>query len=387
MFYLILCLVCGVSFAPLVFPKLDIWHAQGLWVQGGLMLLFSYSFFEKPKQVFIKNKSLGLLHAWVGLSALISFWVSMGLAPRGVFNPNNLSFYAYFNFLCLVFLYRFIVEYLGRGEVEKILIGLKRAIQITVFVCLLQIWGLSQFFAVAVKHSHLNNLVTGFLGNGTHLSGFLACMIPLFLWKAQREDWLTIIAILLILFFSGTSIGDPSISGFAIATIILGIYFFIKNKVYFTVFCVALILITLGITIVIEDKAIGQFTSGSGRIEMWKYYWPLFEQGAVTGHGLGKINQIYRMTPYFSRHLHLEPFHFAFELGIIGLLLIINLVYEFFKKEFDDDLKRSLGLGVLAFCISCLFNFPAHLWLPSTIAMFMYASIFALENEEKNAQF
>ncbi|MBU2062702.1 MAG: hypothetical protein KKH44_12755, partial [Bacteroidetes bacterium] len=69
-------------------------------------------------------------------------------------------------------------------------------------------------------------------------------------------------------------------------------------------------------------------------------------------------------------------------IGIIGLVLIFNVIKEFFDFKKEDNTVLILQAIVLGFLISCLFNFPAHLWLPSTYAMFAYASLNAIKNEE-----
>lgn len=374
MYWLILITLCGISFSPFLFRNLDLWHAQGLWVQVSILCLFSYSFFENPKTVLVKNRPLGLMHFWVGsLTAYICF-VHL---QQGKYNIQN--FYPYFNFLCLIVFYRLIVQYLSLVQIKKILGYLRYVVILTLVVCGLQQLNLSQFFKLTTDHHTLNNLVTGFIGNGTHLSGFLGMCVPLFLIGKRRENVLTLILMALILCFAGTTKGEPSISGFIIGFIILSAYW-IKRDKRTIIYLVLLVVVMLPIVFGYREKLF----AFNGRIGMWVYYWGAFiNNSPVTGLGLGKINQVYEMTPFQgARHLHLEYFHFLLETGIIGFVLIINMIKGFFNSKSRGETQFILKLIVLGFCLSCLFNFPAHLWLPSTIVMFCYASFYAIKNEE-----
>lgn len=104
----------------------------------------------------------------------------------------------------------------------------------------------------------------------------------------------------------------------------------------------------------------------------------------VTGLGLGIINIIHSMTAFPKwGHLHLEYFHYLLELGIIGLVGIINLIRDFFSRKVVTDEQIIFRLMVAGFLINCLFNWTSHLWLTTVWVMFAYASFLAIENEQK----
>jgi O-antigen ligase len=349
-----------------MFSKLDIWHAQGLWTQLMIMICFSWSFFEKPRNVQKRNIPLGLIHLWVGL---LTGFMSYRTQIVGKYDVAHLL--PYFNFLCLLIFYKLVTAYLNRAQIEKILIYLRYVILATLMVCVLQVLGLGQFFKLLSTHHAYNNIVTGFLGNGTHLSGFLASCIPLFLWKAKREDWLAIILMALVLWFTSTTKNDPAVSGYIVALVIF-MYFY--RSIWW------LLLIPIGI---VGLKFKPEMFSFSGRIGIWKEYLELFKQVPVTGAGLGTINQIYQKTAMpEARHLHMEFFHFTFELGIIGCVLMINMVKGFFEIKATDRTEIVLKAMVLGFLVSSCFNYPAHLWLPSSVAVFAYSSYFTLKEEK-----
>ena len=364
MLVVILIAVVGVNLAPFVFNKLDLWHAQGMWVQISLAFLFSWSFFEKPR-----NVPLGLLHLWVALSTAYACYLSQ---LSGKYNIQN--FFPYFNFLCLLIYYQIFVQRLNISKVETIMKYMRWAVIGTMILCVLQKMGVSQFFALltpkdSLEFRYSNNLMVGILGNGAHLSGFLASCAPLFLWKFNRENLLCLILLFLLLCSCGQSTWDISINGFIVFGVILAIFIFKKSKVWFGVFILTGIVAAL-----IAAKFLPFFLSDNGRFELWAYYWKVIKDFFITGVGLGKVNQVYRLTPFkHTRHLHLEYYQFLLELGFIGLVLIINLIVNFFNKKVAGETQFILKLMVIGFLTSCLFNYPAHLWLTSLWAMTAYA--------------
>ena len=382
MHYIILAIVAGVSFFPLITGKLHLWLSHGLWVQTGIMIAFSYSFIEKPIRS-VKNFPLGLLHLWIGL-----FTAFICLQTQYDNKYDIKHFFPYFNFLCLLLLYKFITEYLTRKDIEKILVWLRYVILITMGMCVLQKFGLAQYFEMLYLDNlpmlkNHNNPVVGFLGNGTHLSGFLASCSPLFQWKSKREDWLALTLLFLLLFSLGTTLGDPAVSGFIILFILI-FYFYKSNKIflyyYVSFFIVSLILILPHVS----DK----FFNTQGRVGYWKYYFTIFQKMPISGIGLGTMSMMFKKTPFPElQKLHMEYFQYLLELGIIGFVLILNVIKRFLEVKTEDKTELVLKAMVIGFLISCCFNYPSHLWLPSTFAVFSYASLMALKEEENVSQF
>lgn len=363
MWILLLIALVGVNFACMLIPSLDGWHAQGIVAQGMIMIAFSSSFFMLGR---LRNVPLGLISLWTGLSTLFICYLWQ---VQGKYNVT--TFFPYFNFLCLLVMYQLIVQFLNNKQVEKILVYLKYVSLVTLFVCTLQYFHLAQFFKLLRPNDiEINNPVIGFIGNGTHLSGILACSIPLFLYKFKRQDLLSIVLTFIVMLFAGTKQNDPSISGPIIALFILA-YHSIRYgwwKWYLGVCC------ALGLFIL---PYIGKgFFEPKTRILIWQQYYNIWKQMPVTGVGLGAVNKIYQHTSVpNARHLHNEYFQYLFELGIIGLTLILNMVVAFVRKPVKSDLDWTLKACIFGFLISSLFNFPSHLWMPSMWAMFYYAAL------------
>jgi len=364
MFIVTLITILGINIAPFVFPQVNIWHAQGFWTQMCIAIMFAWSFFKRSERDS-KNIPLGLLFMWVTINVGFVCFLSL---MRDKY--DTVHFFPYFNFLCLLIFYTIITKYLTIVHIKVIMEGMRYVVFATIAICVLQIFNLSQFFelipvAPGVKH---DNIVTGFIGNGTHLSGFLASCFPLLLWKMKKLDVLAIIALLIVLLFTGTTIGDPSISGFAIIPLLTIFYYKRKWKVIVPL----LLLLAMGAYLAYPHIP-EQFFHPQSRFSIWAKYWPLFRHFPVTGVGLGSMRIIAPQVYPKATHLHLEYFEFAFELGIIGLAFILNLIYHFIKDKSVTRLQLVLKTMVLGFLLSCFFNFPAHLWLPSMYAMFAYA--------------
>ena len=370
MFYLLTVLLAGISFSIYPLFKMDMWHAQGFWVQLMLLVCFSWTFFEKPRYKIIPNKPLGLINLYIGLH--VCWFVYMAGTMQ---KYDTMHFFPYFNLLCLLFLYRFVQQYLDREQIVQILNILRLVIILTLLYTTLQIFRMTQFIKMLYEGDKFaNNSAVGFLGNGTHLSGFLGSCVPLFLWKFEREDKLALVLMVLILVFTGTASNDPSISGYVVGFIIW-CYFWKKD--FYKIVPTLLLVPMFGYLAYKFFPPV--FWNTSGRLNIWAPWWKVFMLNPITGIGLGGINMTYRAMEIRARHLHLEYFHYLVELGIPILILLLNLIKKFFNIRAEDRLELTLKALIIGFLVSCCFNYPSHLWLPSTWAMFFYASFYALK--------
>jgi len=83
----------------------------------------------------------------------------------------------------------------------------------------------------------------------------------------------------------------------------------------------------------------------------------------------------------------MEFFQYLLEIGLIGFILIINLVKSFIEVKIEDRLELVLKSMVVGFLISCCFNYPSHLWLPATRAIASYASLMVLKEDKNVSEF
>lgn len=418
MFYLIITLVVGINFAPFVFYKMDMWTAQGLWVQICTALILCYMLFDRNlKNKPAPNLSLSLLFGWLSFITFYriyrSYCAGLHLKMQSLFIQQEFqaaktaeyvqlfkitqnviyTLAPYLNFLCLLIVYLAVTQYLSRRDVEKVMVSMKYMIIITLLTCVAQKFFIynnhaAQFFQLIEIpiigyfdfNKYHNNLVVGFLSNGTHLSGFLASCAPLFFWKMKRVDVLSLVLMTIVLWSCSTTINDPSISGYVILIILF--LFFYKTKH----FIIPVILLLAGCGYAAWRVLPTDFWSFKGRMAGWKEYWQVFMQRPMTGHGLGTINIISRETFYKSRHLHLEYFQVMVEAGMFGLLFVLNVINEFFHAKAEDRTELVLKTVVLGFLLSCLFNYPAHLWLPSSWAIIAYSSFVVLKGDKYGIQ-
>ena len=379
MTYLLAILIVGINASPLILPQLDIWHVQGIWTQVCILVLFSATFFKSQNFIEPKNKELGLLHLWIGLQTAFICFIAQS---KGKYDITH--FLPYFNFLCLIILYRVIVQYLNRQSVEFCIVFIRYSMIATLFVSGLQFMGASQFFKMFpnMDGSHINNPIVGFIGNGAHLSGFMAMMIPVFLYFGKREDYLCLVLMAILLGLSGALTGDPSISGWLIAGFVVSYWMFHVKRISIWLIIGGLVSIT-GIVLFINPH---NFFSFSGRTGFWSYYTPMIKHWFVTGAGLGTMNIVHKESAFPQvRHLHMEYLQFILEIGIIGVMLGINLIKKFWETEAKDNLAFTLKLIFLAFCLSACFNYPAHLWLPSLYAVIAYSFFMVLKRGESHA--
>lgn len=405
MTYIILILLVGLNLAPFMFRGLDMWTAQGMFAQICVIVMFTFSFFIKPMQR-IKNIPLGLLFGWISIlagmnvlrflsdqrhTALYKFMYDsdivvgevrlyLTLFKQSILFVNSLA--PYVNFLFIIILYKILTEHLNRDRIEKILVWLRYVAIGTLFLCVLQRFNLSQYFRL-IKPSHVqNNLVVGLSGNGTHLSGYLASLAPLFLWKCKREDILALILLPILLLYTSESLNDPAISGYIVLSFVF--FYFIKSS-KMIIYLLPIALITLWLSYGLIPKA---FWSNSGRLYMWEDYWKIFTQGntglgyGLIGVGMGAVNQLCVTTKVpTAHHLHLELWQFVFEMGIVCGVLILNVINNFINKVAKDRTELTVKCMFLGFVVSSFFTYPAHLWLPSIYAVFSYSAYLVLKGE------
>ena len=187
----------------------------------------------------------------------------------------------------------------------------------------------------------------------------------------------------ILLFFTGQT-AVVSLSGLLIGAIVSLFYLSrVNKKVFFSV--IILIAILVGVsTFTVNFK--DELFQDNNRVTVWKTYYELSKDTFLFGKGLGSVNIISitkKIGNYRWTTLHNEFFHFCFELGFVGLILILYCVYDFFKIKVKRS-KDSLILDsvFLGFLINCLILFPTHLWVITPLLMFVYAGKYILKEEK-----
>ncbi len=367
---LILVFFCLLPFGSFFFKSVDIWHGQGQLVQVGILILFAYSFFERPKYVQPLNRPIGAFMGWAGL--VTSYWWITLFAKTQRY-PLKL-FMPFFNLLCLVWLYKIIVEYSTKNCIEKILKCLKYAITLILVYCVVQYLKVDEFHK-GIAGLKINHLV-GIMGNSGHLAGLLAITQPLFFDKT-RENILSLILLWLIILVVGSA--SSLLVGLCVVLFWL---FFKKRYVWFWSGVVTSVTLFTFIFIKFRD-----FFANNQRFEVWGKAFELLKGRIITGFGLGYFDALNIKLDGMNKynHLHNDWYQVVFELGLVGLVLALWIVWDYFDKfrKNKTDLTIKLAGIFLGFCILCFFSFPAHLWVMSVLALFTYAGIYAINNGVK----
>ena len=354
-----------LPWSSFLFRQIDIWHSSGQFIQVSILILFAYSFFEKPKYVQVLNKPLGSFIAWAGLITAYG-WITVFSKtqhyPIKIFMP-------FFNLLCLVLLYKLIVEYLDNANIERILKWLKYSVILLLFYCVLQYLKLDEFLKGI---NNTGDQLVGTIGNSMHLSGLLAILQPLF-FKKNRENILSLILLWLIIFATGSASG--LIAGVAV---ILFWLWFKKRKIAIIASGISFV------SLIVLHLTHNKFFFNSDRFRVWSLVWKTVKDKFITGFGLGTYGLSgIGDTGIHWQHVHNEYYQIVFELGLIGLILILCCIWDYFRKfnSLKTDLTIRLASIFFGFCLINCVTFFCHLWLTSTIAMMAYAGIYTIKNE------
>ena len=364
--WIFLILICGLPFGHFLFKSADLWHGQGHFFQVGLLVILCSSFFEKPRNIQVLNKPLGVFTLWAGLITSY-WWVKVFTQTQ---NYPIKIFFPFFNWLCFIWFYKLCLEYLDKDKIEKILKWFKYSIIVLLFYCVLQYLNLDEFLKGLSGHDEL----VGTIGNSSHLAGYLAIIQPIYFEKGLINI-LSLILLWLIILLTGSA------SGVFVGVGVVLFWLFLSKKYQWFGLVSVLSMAGLGVMVV----KFSNFFTSSHRIEIWQSVFEVFKKKAITGFGLGAFGVMkFQNLPDVSiwRHAHNEYFQVWFELGIIGLVLLLWCIWEYFKlfRTFKTDLTIKLASIFFGFCLLSLFTFNAHLWQVAIIGMISYSGIYVIKN-------
>ena len=361
--------ICLIPFGSFFFKQVDIWHGQGQFVQVGILIFFCCSFFEKPKYIQILNKPLGVFTLWAGLVTSY-WWIKVFFITQHY--PIKV-FFPFFNLLCLILLYKLIIEYLDKKSIERILNYLRYSIIIILFYCVLQYLKLDEFYKGIVSGEKLNELV-GIMGNRGHMAGFLTIIQPIF-FRKELLNILSLILLWFIIFLTGSA------SALFVGISIILFWLLMKRKYIF--FMLGLFSSIILFAFIYFKFPV--FFNDNFRFTVWSKAIEMIKKKPITGYGLGffGVNKLSIYGHGQFQHLHNEWLQIILELGFIGLIFVLWIVWDYFNIFIKNinDLTIKLASIFFGFCILSMFLFPAHLWVIATTAMFCYAGIYAIKNE------
>jgi len=363
---------CLLPFAHFIFQKVDIWHAHGYFFQLGILTLLTLDIWKK-------NKPFSLLVFWIG-SLTMFYWITFQI-KNGIYAVGMLL--PFFNFICMVLLYQWATKHLTKEMVTKF----GKCFSIVLFVLLgygvLQHLNLDQFYKSIWNANTSPDMLqpdytVGTMGNPMHFAHFLAIACPLFFFLKRNWCFIGLISTIGVILLTGTASG-------LITTLIVIVFF----NIFHRIFTRREILLSTFLSLLVaywKFNSIKVFFSDAGRFELWGKFVELFQGRPLTGWGLGMVNR-YAISngitigadKLFVRHTHCEYYHFAIEIGVIGLVLIIWGIIDYYKKftfAKKDKVNVCMASMFLGFLLSAILGFPAHLWMLAGLGIIGYSFLY-----------
>ncbi|MCD8186664.1 MAG: O-antigen ligase family protein, partial [Rikenellaceae bacterium] len=118
--------------------------------------------------------------------------------------------------------------------------------------------------------------------------------------------------------------------------------------------------------------------SANARLLIWKVTAAMIGEKPLLGYGVGSFNREYmlRQADYFELHPesqwipvadnvaypYNEFLHVAVELGVLGWLLLLGLLFIIFRKKSTEPVQNIYKGGLLASIIFSLFSYPSYVF-------------------------
>lgn len=352
-------------FSAFLIPQLDIWHGQGYIIQGAILILYCAHLFKK-------NKPLALLLGWAGLLTL-NLFVKAHIETK---QYAVMVFLPFFNLLNIVIFFDLLTSWVDKETYKKFFKYFVYTFLVVAVYSLLQEFGLDQFYrSIDASIKGNNRELVGVMGNSMHHSHFLVIGLPvLFILKG----WVRKLA---ILFIVGCIVLSGSSSGLLVALAVVAF-----GQVFLRIYTLRelILLFIIGLNYVFWSHIqLSDFAFDNGRIQIWKDYFPIFKAKPITGWGMGIVNVLAQEPKFLTwRHLHLEYYHLAVELGLIGLSFVVWGIIDYYRRfmrSVKDELSVISASIFLAFCLASLFGYPAHLWVLAILGITAYSYQYLME--------
>ena len=352
---------------------LDVWHFQTAWMQVWIMGLFTMSLWQNKLATLPRPLILWL--AWLFLHV---WWVwNTNLVSNKPYPMPLLVPMTHIVILLMAFLS---MTWSGDG-LQGVLRTLRWLGVAVVGYCLLQMLSLDEFFKSLNWEKPSDELV-GPIGNQTFLAAYLGILLPIYLfsthyWKLMAAACLLMVGWLAWSFQSAT--------GVLVTTASL-IWWTAWRYHWKSLAWLPLFLIGAWWSY----SHLPDLWASSGRISAWSEYWQMFKANKpTTGLGAGAVRmlseQIVKGPLLQWRHLHNEFYQVAVEHGMVGFGLMVATVVasvrQFLRLE-RTDLSLAMGGMWLAFLLTSLTLFPAHLWTLGSLGLVAYGGLYRLSAQE-----
>lgn len=324
----------------------------------------------------------------------------------------------------LYFLWKYFITFDGNDRLNKPAI-----ILFTVFLLsgLLQaLYGIMQLYNISPGIVSNQFKVIGTLGNPDYFAGYLVSVAPfalgIFLLSKNQKIFTKFFRIIALISFLGCLFILPStLSRASWLACSAGIAFILWQKYHFTeklkiifntkikmvsVVAISLIIFLVIIAGVYQIKPESAF----GRILLWKVSLNMIEENPLVGVGFNKFDVAYNnyQADYFAkgngsnteklladnvRHAHNEYLQIGAEIGLIGLLIFLGIIFSAFKFSVKNAQPNALLLvtdkaiinisakaGLIGLLVFALFSFPFHI-LPNIMN---FAFLLAVTSKTNN---
>lgn len=368
----VVCLA-GLPFAHFLFPKtLTLWSAQATWAQAWVLGLsaVALSLPSRPKQA---NWPLTVWVIWVSGLTGMTFFTSVLEAKV---YPHVLLM-AFLHLLSLIGFYQAALAMWTRHTLQRLFHACAWVSVVVMFYAGLQLANLDQFFD-PLPGGGTHDELSGTIGNPTHLAAYLSLTLPLLLVRTGWGWRLATVANGVLLLRCGSAAGLLGAwVGSLLTTWLLG-----QRRLCGIIAGVGLV---GGIGMAVVKDGLNPF----GRLAAWQVFWSVFVHRPITGFGPGFTLAMTQNAPpgpiHLWHHVHNEYLQIALEQGLIGLGLVLwGLVVTWrWVGRLPKTRELAVCAGILlVFLTNSLLNFPAHLWMLSSLGLMAYTGIYVLASEE-----
>ena len=332
--------------------------------------------------------ALGLLGIFNGTKPFKNKWVLafVGFLLVNIFLcPKPAIVGAFWAWESLSKILIFLLMFLSVSSMNLDLKNKKNIINIMVWVgiamsayCILQSFGIDQFFADAATQARLHTpsyKICGTLGHPTLVSAFIAMIIPLsFYLKKYWASALMLVAVII------------TKSDIAAGALVLSLIFYIglRNKKTAIITAILTTILASALTFAYVTTPFKAYIKDSGRFAMWADVFKstnkpaingLKQKYPITGIGIGSFGKIYHTkdknnTWYQAHNEYLETYY---NTGVIGFILFMLGWMTFFKRRniFSNQYNKYLLTSFFCISVCAAGTFPwqlgAHAYYTITI--------------------
>lgn len=343
---------------------------QEMFLQYSAFVAFGLSFILPAKRV-IDPKWLGIFFIYLCAQTIL-------------FNFTSTSRMALVNVFLGMFLLRFFAERIDSHDFKGIGWSFIVLALANTGLLLLQKANIDPIFSSINPAMMPQADTVGFMGSKFALGVWASLALP-FVFRVHP---LFVITLLPLFYFSHSS--TACVAG------VMAFLFMMWGMNKRIAILMSILLVIAAIVYVIKfDMPTGQFGK---RFEVWLAAVTLSKDNIWMGHGLGKWKEMMVMTPQELpntelKHwswLHNDWLQFAFEGGVIGLLLLVAYFKDLFKsvKDFWGEFSDNLYLCTSAFIalvVASTFHFPFHIGRLAGISIFILACLEAERTDLKNS--